>query len=161
MLIAFMGLVALVNWPLGYLGEHLVASGIMEGELSLGRIFGWVLTPVAWFMGVDGWHDCQLFGRLLGIKVAVNEFIGFQELGTMIPGSEAAGQVVFQSQRTAQMAAYALCGFANFASIGIQIGGISPLCEERKPLTSSLAMRAMVGGAFASWMTATVAGIFL
>lgn len=161
MLIAFMGLVALVNWPLGYLGEHLVATGIMEGELSLGRIFGWVLAPVAWFMGVDGWHDCQLFGRLLGIKVAVNEFIGFQELGTMIPGSDTAGQVVFQSQRTAQMAAYALCGFANFASIGIQIGGISPLCEERKPLISSLAMRAMLGGAFASWMTATVAGMFL
>ena len=79
---ALMGLVALVNWPLGALGEWLVTQELMTGELSLGRLFGWVLSPVAWFMGVDGWHDCQLFGRLLGIKVAVNEFIGFQELGT-------------------------------------------------------------------------------
>lgn len=161
MLIAFMGLVALVNWPLGALGEWLVTKELMTGELSLGRLFGWVLSPVAWVMGVDGWHDCQLFGRLLGVKVAVNEFIGFQELGTMIPGNELAGEMLFQSERAAKMAAYALCGFANFASIGIQIGGISPLVEERKPLISALAMRAMIGGAFASWMTATVAGMFL
>jgi CNT family concentrative nucleoside transporter len=172
MLIAFMGLVALVNWPLGWLGEHLAAWGVLEGGLSLGRIFGWIFAPVAWFMGVEGWHDCQLMGTLLGTKIAVNEFIAFDSLQQMLPPAAAAGAAVgtaaadatatlFQHARSAKMAAYALCGFANFASIGIQIGGISPLAPERKPLIAKLALRAMIGGAFASWMTATVAGAFL
>ena len=109
-------------------------------------------------MGVESWHDCQLMGSLLGTKVAVNEFIAFNGLLEILGGTSEAS---FQSPRTAKMAAYALCGFANFASIGIQIGGISPLAPERKPLISKLALRAMLGGAFASWMTATVAGMFL
>jgi nucleoside permease NupC len=110
-------------------------------------------------MGVEGWHDCQIFGRLLGTKVAVNEFIAFNDLQLVMPAS--GGDLVFESARSAKMAAYALCGFANFASIGIQIGGIAPLAPERKPEISRLALRAMIGGAFASWMTATVAGMFL
>ena len=77
----------------------------------------------------------------------------------LLPGS--GGDLVFSSEKTAAMAAYALCGFANFASIGIQIGGISPLAPERKTDLAKLALRAMLGGAFASWMTATVAGMFL
>jgi len=97
-------------------------------------------------------------GSLLGTKVAVNEFIAFNGMLELLGGT---GEATFQSPRTAKMAAYALCGFANFASIGIQIGGISPLAPERKPLISKLALRAMLGGAFASWMTATVAGMFL
>ncbi len=162
MLIAFMGLVALVNWPLGSIGEwvggHSWIAGF-DGDLSLGRIFGWVMAPVSWVMGVEGWHDCQIFGRLLGTKVAVNEFIAFNDLHQVLPESGQA--LVFESARSAKMAAYALCGFANFASIGIQIGGISPLAPERKPEIAGLALRAMIGGAFASWMTATVAGMFL
>ena len=167
MLIAFMGLVALVNWPLGALGEWLSSNSLLpgfSGELSLGRIFGWVMAPVAWMMGVDSWHDCQIFGRLMGTKVAVNEFIAFNDLQTVlaeIPVALDGSRAGFESGRTAKMAAYALCGFANFASIGIQIGGISPLVPERKPEISRLAVRAMIGGAFASWMTATVAGAFL
>ncbi len=156
MLIAFMGLVALINWPLGALGESV---GWLANDLSLGRIFGWVLAPVAWLMGIDGWNDCQIFGELLGTKVAVNEFIAFDSLSGFLPG--AGSERVFASERAAAMAAFALCGFANFASIGIQIGGISPLAPERKPRISRLALRAMLGGAFASWMTATIAGIFL
>ncbi|MCH2105293.1 MAG: NupC/NupG family nucleoside CNT transporter [Planctomycetes bacterium] len=148
MLIAFMGLVALVDWLLG----ALVAG------LSLNVIFSWAFAPVAWMMGVENWHDCQLMGSLLGTKVAVNEFIAFNGMLELLGGT---GDATFQSPRTAKMAAYALCGFANFASIGIQIGGISPLAPERKPLISKLALRAMLGGAFASWMTATVAGMFL
>jgi CNT family concentrative nucleoside transporter len=127
----------------------------LEGGLSLNRIFSWVFSPVAWMMGVESWHDCQLMGSLLGTKIAVNEFIAFNSMEGIIKDGG------FESARTAKMAAYALCGFANFASIGIQLGGLSPLAPERKPLISKLALRAMLGGAFASWMTATVAGMFL
>jgi CNT family concentrative nucleoside transporter len=159
MLIAFVALVACLNWPLGALGEKLVEGGLMTGELSLARIFGWVLAPVAWLIGVDGWHDCQLFGGLLGTMVSTNEFVAFTQLQAIEPG--AAGLVSFESSRSAQMAAYALCGFANFSSIGIQIGGISALAPERRADLSKLALRAMLGGAFACWMTATIAGVFL
>lgn len=153
MLIAFMGLVALVDWPLGALSS----AFDLERELSLSVLFGWVFAPVAWLMGVDGWSDCQLMGSLLGTKVAVNEFVAFNDLRGLISGEG----MSFASERTAKMAAYALCGFANFASIGIQLGGIGALAPERRRDLSRLALRAMLGGAFASWMTATVAGVFV
>jgi CNT family concentrative nucleoside transporter len=156
MLIAFVALVNLVNWPLGLIGERLQ----LAETLNLNWIFGKVLAPVAWIMGVDGWHDCQLFGSLLGTKVAVNEFVAFGQLIEYLPSEGAVGKV-FEHSRSAKMAAYALCGFANFASVGIQIGGITPLAPERRADLSRLAMRAMLGGAFASWMTATIAGMFL
>jgi len=154
MLIAFMGLVALVNWPLGALGEALA----LEGGLSLARILGWLFAPVAWVMGVDGWHDMQLFGSLLGTKLTVSEFVAFTEMKAIVTGVRG---VTFEHERTAKMAAYALCGFANLASIGVQIGGITPMAPERKGDLARLALRAMIGGAFASWMTATIAGAFL
>ena len=110
-------------------------------------------------LGVDGAHDCQLFGGLLGAKVAVNEFVAFTQLQAMLPGAGA--EMAFESEKSAKMAAYALCGFANFASIGIQIGGITPLAPSRKIDLARLAPRAMLGGAMASWMTATMAGMFL
>jgi CNT family concentrative nucleoside transporter len=154
MLIAFMGLVALLDWPLGALGEALS----LEGGLSLGRILGWLFAPVAWLMGVEGWHDCQLFGSLLGTKVSINEFVGFARMQEMLPGGEGD---VFEHARSAKMGAYALCGFANFASIGIQVGAIPVLAPGRRTEVSRLALRAMIGGAFASWMTATIAGVFL
>ncbi|MDF1836567.1 MAG: nucleoside transporter C-terminal domain-containing protein [Planctomycetota bacterium] len=154
MLIAFMGLVALVDWPLVGIGVALN----LEGGLSINRIFAWIFAPVAWMMGVEGWHDCGMMGSLLGTKIAVNEFIAFEYLKGMRPGEAGA---VFESARSAKMAAYALCGFANFASIGIQIGGITPLAPERRGEISKLVLRAMLGGAFASWMTATVAGMFI
>ena len=156
MLIAFMGLISLVDWFLAAISE--TSLWTIEGGLSLDRIFSWVFSPFAWMMGVESWHDCQLMGSLLGTKVAVNEFIAFNGMLELLAQT---GEATFDSPRTAKMAAYALCGFANFASIGIQIGGISPLAPERKPVIASLALRAMIGGAFASWMTATVAGMFL
>ena len=144
MLIAFVALVALVNAGLG-----LITIG---GEsLSLQGIFGYIFAPVAWMMGVE-WADCANFGTLLGTKIAVNEFIAFDEMGRMRE------QI---SDRSFKMAAYALCGFANFASVGIQIGGISSLAPGRRADLSKLALKAMLGGAFASWMTATIAGAFL
>ena len=155
MLIAFMALVNLVDWPLGALGE---AMGV-EGGLSLARVFGWAFAPVAWLLGVDGWHDSQLVGSLLGTKLAINEFIAYADLSGILRGGAAEGG--FQDPRSAAIVTYALCGFANFASIGIQIGGISPLAPARRGDLSRLAPRAMLGGALASWMTATVAGMFL
>ena len=159
MLIAFVALVAFVNWPLGAFGGWLHGLGVLDGELTLARLFGWVLAPVAWLIGVDGWHDCQLFGGLLGTMVSTNEFVAYTQLQGLEPGS--GGAVVFASDRSAKMAAYALCGFANFASIGIQLGGITALVPERKAELSKLALKAMIGGAFACWMTATIAGMFL
>lgn len=154
MLLAFVALVALVDWPLEAMGSAMS----IEGGLSLNRIFGWLFAPIAWMMGVQGWADCQTMGSLLGTKIAVNEFVAFGELEKVLPGVK---EGAMESARTAKMAAYALCGFANFASIGIQMGGITPLAPERRSEIAGLVLRAMVGGAFASWMTATVAGMFL
>ena len=168
MLIAFTGLVALLDLLLGAVGGGIASSNLGVSfpvlgdalrDLSLQKLFGWTLSPVAWLMGVDGSHDCQLFGGLLGAKVAVNEFVAFTQLQAMLPSSGA--ELAFESEKSAKMAAYALCGFANFASIGIQIGGITPLAPSRKIDLAKLAPRAMLGGAMASWMTATMAGMFL
>lgn len=168
MLIAFVALVAMIDWPLGLLGEHVINPLFANEDnpiyttdrpLSLAMIFGTILAPVAWMIGVNGWNDCQWFGSLLGTKVAVNEFVAFLAFkGGVTGGGLTLG---FEDARHAKMAAYALCGFANFASIGIQIGGISALVPERRADLAKLATRAMIGGAFASWMTATVAGMFI
>ena len=153
MLIAFMALVNLVNWPIGWMGEVFE----VDGGLSLQRFFGWAFAPIAWMMGVEGWHDSQLMGTLLGTKISVNEFVALTEMTKCLPG----GETPFESSRTAAMAAYALCGFANFGSMGVQIGGLAPLAPDRKTDISKLAFKAMIGGALASWMTATIAGAFL
>ena len=154
MLIAFTALVAVVDWPLEALGNALE----LDGGLSLARAFGWVFAPIAWLIGVDGVNDCQLFGSLLGTKMSLNEFVAYGRLAEMLPG-ESDG--VFESMRAAKMATYALCGFANFASIGIQIGGISPLAPTRKSDIARISLRAMLGGSIATCMTATIAGMFL
>ncbi len=155
MLIAFVALVALVNWPLQALGEALA----LDGGLSLQRIFGWIFSPVAWAIGVNGWHDCQIIGSLLGTQMTINEFVAFQGLAQTLQATDPAQML--HDPRSAKIAAYALCGFANFSSIGIQLGGISALIPERKGELSKIAMRAMLGGALACWTTATVAGAFL
>ena len=145
MLVAFVAIVGLINAGLGLLPLGL------EEPMTLQRIFGYIFAPVAWMMGIE-WGDCIAFGSLLGTKVAVNEFIAFSDMQAL------QGEI---SNRSYTMAAYALCGFANFASVGIQIGGIGSLAEGRRKDLSQLALRAMLGGAMASWMTATIAGMFL
>jgi CNT family concentrative nucleoside transporter len=155
MLIAFVALVALINWPLQALGEALA----LDGGLSLQRVFGWLFAPVAWAIGVTGWHDCQIVGSLLGTQMTINEFVAYQGLAQTLHATDPAQML--QDPRSAKIAAYALCGFANFSSIGIQLGGISALIPERKSELSRIAMRAMLGGALACWTTATVAGAFL
>jgi CNT family concentrative nucleoside transporter len=164
MLIAFISLIALVDWVLGYFdalvdGRLLqgvqMASGEYKGVVpgSLRTFFGTLLSPLAFMMGVP-WHDAVQVGNLLGIKLSVNEFVAYGQLGEYIH-QEAI------SHRAEIIATYALCGFANFSSIGIQIGGISALAPSRRGDLSRLGLKAMFGGAIASWITATIAGVII
>jgi concentrative nucleoside transporter, CNT family len=167
MLISFGALVALINWPLGALGTALG----MQGTLDLGRIFGWILSPIAWLIGITDWADCQRVGSILGIKVATNEFFGFLQLSKMTPEAAAATQAStlpvisnslgFLSSRASILATYAICDFANFVSIGIQLGGFTPMAPDRKKDFAAIVFRAMIGGCLASWMTAAIAGMFV
>jgi concentrative nucleoside transporter, CNT family len=163
MLIAFTALIELVNWPLGSLG--VAAFGMKAGALSVSSIFGWLLAPLAWCIGVDNWHDSRLVGGLIGTKLAINELVAFFDLGELLgPIDKATGlhpESQFLNPRSAKLVAYSMCGFANFASIGIQLGGITPLAPERKTDLTRLAVRAMLGGALASSCTAAVAGMFI
>jgi concentrative nucleoside transporter, CNT family len=162
MLIAFTALIELVNWPLGSLGA--AVFGMDPEALSVSAIFGWILAPLAWCIGIDNWRDCQLAGGLIGTKLAINEFVAFIDMGTMLGPIDEAGahpQSQFINPRSAKLVAYAMCGFANFASIGIQLGGITPLAPKRKTDLTRLAVRAMLGGALASGCTAAVAGMFI
>lgn len=161
MLLAFIALVALVNALIGWFGGlvHLTpllqSAGWLEaGErLSLEAIFGWVLAPLAWLMGVP-WKDATVVGSLLGIKTVLNEFVAYLQLSTAIPERDL-------SPRSVIIATYALCGFANFSSIAIQIGGIGGLAPNRRSDIAQLGMRAMIAGTLACFMTATIAGMLV
>ncbi len=153
MLISFLALIALVNALLGGLGalaaNHLGLTAL--GNLSLGQIFGWVFAPVAWCMGVT-WADAGNVGNLLGTRMALNEFIAYSQLGALKNVLD---------PRSFTIATFALCGFANFSSIGIQIGGIGALAPNRRHDLARLGMRAMLAGTLANFMTATIAGMLL
>ena len=144
MLIVFIALIAVLNGLLGWLG-----GWFDYGELSLERIFGYVFWPFAWLMGVDT-ADCGKVGQLLGIKMVANEAVAYIKMQDLV-----------LSERSRVIATYALCGFANFASIGIQIGGIGPLAPERQGDLARLGLKAMLGGTLAAFMTACIAGILL
>jgi len=160
MLIAFVALLALVNWPIQAIGDigpihsFLAARGV--DALNLQTLLGWIFSPLAWTMGVE-WADASMIGRLMGEKIVATEFIAFNTLAQAV--NDPAGSEI--SERSAAIGAFALCGFANFGSIGIQIGGLSALAPGRRDQFVSLAFKAMLGGAFASWMTAAIAGVFL
>ena len=139
MLISFLALVALVNALLGL------------ANLSLEQIFGWVFSPIAWAMGVP-WRDAPLIGNLLGTRMALNEFIAYAKLGPMAATLD---------PKSFTIATFALCGFANFSSIGIQIGGIGALAPSRRHDLARLGLRAMLAGTLANFMTATIAGFLL
>jgi len=141
MLIAFIALVAMVDHGLGWVGT------------SLQEIFGWIFSPLAWTMGVP-WDEARTFGNLLGTKIAVNEFVGYIELMR----AQDAGAL---SPRSVVIGTYALCGFANFSSLAIQIGGIGAMAPERRGDLARLGLKAMFAGAFASWLTACVAGLLV
>jgi len=139
MLISFLALVALVNAVLGLVG------------LSLQEIFGWVFAPVAWSMGVP-WRDAPTIGNLLGTRMALNEFVAYSQLGPMKSTLD---------PRSFTIATFALCGFANFSSIGIQIGGIGALAPSRRHDLARLGFRAMLAGTLANFASACIAAILL
>jgi CNT family concentrative nucleoside transporter len=139
MLISFLALIALLNALLGLAG------------LSLQQIFGWVFAPVAWSMGVP-WVDAPVVGNLLGTRMALNEFVAYSQLGALKSTLD---------PRSFTIATFALCGFANFSSIGIQIGGIGALAPSRRHDLARLGLRAMLAGTLANFVTATIAGFLL
>jgi len=138
-LISFIALIALLNALLGIVG------------LSLQQMFGWVLAPVAWSMGVP-WRDAGQIGSLLGTRMVLNEFVAYSQLGPLKAGLD---------PKSFTIATFALCGFANFGSIGIQIGGIGALAPNRRHDLARLGLRAMFAGTLANFMTATIAGFLL
>jgi CNT family concentrative nucleoside transporter len=173
MLIGFIALIAVVDVILRFFdglidgrllgGEYVAyaASGMspvtaeFQGYFpgSLQTLFGTALRPLAWLMGVP-WADAARVGNLLGVKLSLNEFVAYATLGVYL-------QEGVISERATTIATFALCGFANFSSIGIQIGGISALAPGRRSDLAKVGLKAMFGGALASWMTATIAGILL
>ena len=158
MLLAFIALIGVINAVFGWFGQfggvnEFVADasdGRFEG-LSLQSVFGFVFAPLAWAMGVET-ADILSFGTLLGEKIAVNEFVAYASLRDLKD---------VMSERSVIIGTYALCGFANFSSIAIQIGGIGGIAPSRRSEIAALGLRAVVGGALASWMTATIAGVLV
>ena len=139
-----MSLIALTNAMLGGIGHW-----IHIPDLSLMKIFGIVFAPVAWSLGVP-WHDAPVIGNLLGTRMVLNEFIAFAQLGPMKASLD---------PRSFTIATFALCGFANFASIGIQIGGIGALVPERRHDLARLGFRAMFAGTMANFLTAAMVAL--
>jgi CNT family concentrative nucleoside transporter len=157
MLLAFIALIALVNYLLTGIGDitglNTILTETYGQALSLQLVFGLILQFLAVAIGVP-WAEALQVGSLIGTKVVLNEFVGYLDLSSLI----AAGKL--QSDKAIMMATFALCGFANFSSIAIQIGGISPLAPERRKDLASLGLRAVLGGTLANLMTATIAGMF-
>ena len=149
MLLAFVALIALVNYPLGWIGELTGLEAIAGQPLSLSMILGYLLSPLAWVIGIP-WQDAVTVGGLIGEKAVTNEFVAYAHLNeiqhTLTP-------------KALLISTYALCGFANFSSIAIQIGGIGGLAPERRSDLARLGLTAVLGGTLATMMTATIAGV--
>lgn len=155
MLLAFIALIALINAPLTWLGEVSGAAAALGKPTDLATIFGYVLAPIAWVIGVP-WQDATTVGSLIGQKVVINEFVAYLQLADIVNGRV---EGVELSEKGRLIATYALCGFANFSSIAIQIGGIGGLAPERRQDLAKFGLRAVLGGTLATFMTATIAGV--
>jgi CNT family concentrative nucleoside transporter len=157
MLLAFIALIALINYLLTGLGDLLNLNTYMQSTfgqpLSMQLLFGLILKYLAYGIGVP-WNDSLHFGSLIGTKVVLNEFVAYLDLAALVKNGA-------MSEKGIMMATYALCGFANFSSIAIQIGGIGPLAPERKKDISALGLKAVLGGTLATLMTATLAGLLV
>jgi len=155
MLISFIALLYLVNALMGGAHDWLAIHPWLHMTWfpsSLQQVFGWVFAPVAWVIGIHPWKECLAMGNLLGTRMVINEVIAFQRLGEYIN----AGMF---DPRNARIATFALCGFANFSSIGIQIGGIGALAPEQRGQLAKFGIRAMLAGTMANLMSASIVGI--
>ncbi len=152
MLLAFIALIAMINWVLEGVFTDIMGLTVAGGQpVSLQLILGYVLSPIAWVIGVP-WQDAVQIGSLIGQKVVLNEFIAYLELSKLIPQGVLTEKAVIIST-------YALCGFANFSSIAIQIGGIGGIAPKRRKDLAKFGLRAVLGGSLATFMTATIAGV--
>ncbi len=142
MLIAFLSILSMINYSLDYLFK-----------INLQEILGFIFSPLAWTMGIP-WNEANIVGRMMGEKIVLTELIAYGSLGDLINNN-------MISERSAIITSYALCGFANFGSIGIQLGGIGSMAPKKRKILSQIALKAMIGGALASWLTATIAGILI
>jgi CNT family concentrative nucleoside transporter len=149
MLLAFIALIAMIDYPLISLGELIEFENMTGYELRLSTLLGLLLSPLAWVIGVP-WQDAVTVGGLIGEKIVLNEFVAYAHL-TDIQGA--------MSPQAVLISTYALCGFANFSSIAIQIGGIGGIAPDRKSDLARLGLRAVLGGTLATMMTATIAGV--
>jgi CNT family concentrative nucleoside transporter len=149
MLIAFIALIALINYPLGWLGEVTGVASALGVPLSLSLLLGYLLSPLAWVIGVP-WQDAVTVGGLIGEKVVTNEFVAYSHLNEIQDSL---------SPQALLISTYALCGFANFSSIAIQLGGIGGLAPDRRADLARFGLRAVLGGTLATMMTATIAGV--
>lgn len=155
MLLAFIALIALLNAPLTWVGEVTGLAAAIGKPTNLSAIFGYLLAPIAWVIGTP-WADATTVGSLIGQKVVINEFVAYTELSQIVNGQIPG---VSLSAEGRLIATYALCGFANFSSIAIQIGGIGGLAPERRHDLAKFGLRAVLGGTIATFMTATIAGV--
>ena len=147
MLIAFVSIIAMINYILGF------------ADTSMQALLGFIFKPLAWSMGVP-WEEAGIIGTLMGEKIVLTELVAYGDLGNILKEQALTGKEIL-SERSVIIASYALCGFANFGSIGIQLGGIGAMAPERRKDLAELAIKAMIGGALASWMTATIAGMLI
>ena len=155
MLLAFIALIALINAPLTWFGDVTGLAAAIGKPTDLATIFGYLLAPIAWVIGVP-WQDATTVGSLIGQKVVINEFVAYLQLAGIVNG-QTPGVTLTDEGRL--IATYALCGFANFSSIAIQIGGIGGLAPERRSDLARFGLRAVLGGTIATLMTATIAGV--
>ncbi len=157
MLIAFIAFIALANFLLGLLGDatglNVTCQANFGKPLSLELLFGLVFQFIAFAIGVP-WGDALNVGSLMGLKLVLNEFVAYSQMSDVVLAHQLSDKAIV-------IATYALCGFANFSSIAIQIGGISPLAENRRGDIAKLGFRALLGGTIATWMTASIAGMFV
>ncbi len=149
MLLAFIALITMVDFPLEWIGEVTGLDLVLGETLSLSLILGYILSPLAWIIGIP-WSEAVIVGGLIGEKIVLNEFVAYLHLGELKDTL---------SQHSVLISTYALCGFANFSSIAIQLGGIGSLAPERRPDIARLGLYAVVGGTLATMMTATIAGV--
>ena len=151
MLIAFIGLVALANQIIGYFDA--LFNGVGAGRWSLEAGCGWILRPLVWLMGIS-WTETETVGRLMGLKTILNEFVAYVQLADQMNGATPL------SERSFVIATYALCGFANFGSVAIMIGGIGGIAPERRGDLARLGIRSLIGGTLATMLTGAVIGLY-